>query len=276
MRGMVALLESKYMKLQEILMEMNTVVIAFSGGVDSTFLLKVALDTLGRENVLAVTADSETYPFEELEDAVKLAKQLGAKHEVIQTSELDIPGYSENTSNRCYFCKKSLFEHLVPIMQAHKYQNIAFGLIADDIGEHRPGIKAAREYNVRGPLQEADLYKSEIRELSQQMGLPTWDKPSFACLSSRIAYGEKITIEKLTRIDRSEQVIRSLGIRQVRVRTHGEIARIEVEPKEMAQLLAYRQEITAKLQKFGYTYVTMDLTGYKSGSMNKVLKEAER
>ncbi|WHY68109.1 ATP-dependent sacrificial sulfur transferase LarE [Neobacillus sp. SuZ13] len=270
------MLDLKYTKLQEILKEMRTVVIAFSGGVDSTFLLKAALDTLGRENVLAVTADSETYPFEELQEAIKLTEQLGARHEVIQTSELNIPGYSENTSNRCYFCKKSLFEHLVPIMEEGNYSNVAFGLIADDLGEHRPGTKAAREYNVRGPLQEADLYKSEIRELSQQMGLPTWDKPSFACLSSRIAYGEHITIEKLKKIDKSEQAIRAIGIRQVRVRTHGEIARIEVEPQEMQRLLENHQEITAKLQEFGYTYVTMDFIGYKSGSMNKVLQQAER
>ncbi|SEA34637.1 uncharacterized protein SAMN05421743_10480 [Thalassobacillus cyri] len=268
------MLNHKLEKLEEILKDMQTVVIAFSGGVDSTFLLKVALDTLGRENVLAVTADSETYPLEELQEAKQLAAQLDARHEVIETSELNIPGYSENTANRCYFCKKSLFEHLIPIMKEQGYKNIAFGLIADDLGEHRPGTKAAREYNVRGPLQEADLYKNEIRELSQQMGLRTWDKPSFACLSSRITYGEEITIEKLRRIDKSEQVVRSTGIRQVRVRTHGEIARIEVEPQDMPVLLQHHSEITAKLQEFGYTYVTMDLSGYKSGSMNKTLQQA--
>ncbi|MBM7554477.1 ATP-dependent sacrificial sulfur transferase LarE [Thalassobacillus pellis] len=268
------MIEHKFQKLEEILIEMETVVIAFSGGVDSTFLLKVAIDTLGRERVLAVTADSETYPFEELQEAKQLATQLHARHEIIETSEINIPGYAENTSNRCYFCKKSLFEHLIPIMKQQGYKNIAFGLIADDLGEHRPGTQAAREYNVRGPLQEANLYKSEIRELSQQMGLRTWDKPSFACLSSRITYGEEITIEKLRRIDWSEQVIRATGIRQVRVRTHGEIARIEVEQEDIPVLLKHHDEITSKLQEFGYTYVTMDLSGYKSGSMNKTIKKA--
>ncbi|MDQ0219552.1 ATP-dependent sacrificial sulfur transferase LarE [Peribacillus cavernae] len=266
------MLQDKYGKLQEILTEMETVVIAFSGGVDSTFLLKAALDTLGPDNVLAVTADSETYPFEELEEAKRLAIFLKARHEIIETSELSIPGYSENTPNRCYFCKKSLFEHLIPIMEKHQYKNIVFGLIADDMGEHRPGTQAAKEHNVRGPLQEANLFKNEIRELSQEMGLPTWDKPSFACLSSRIAYGEQITIEKLKRVDQSEQFIRGLGVRQVRVRTHGEMARIEVEPHAMSTLLEHHTQIVTKLKEFGYTYVTMDLIGYKSGSMNQILQ----
>lgn len=269
------MLQEKYKKLQQILTEMETLVIAFSGGVDSTFLLKVAIDTLGYDNVLAVTADSETYPFEELEEAKRIADLLKARHEIIETSELNIPGYSENTPNRCYFCKKSLFEHLIPIMEKHRYKNVVFGLIADDLSEHRPGTQAAKEYNVRGPLQEANLFKSEIRELSQEMGLPTWDKPSFACLSSRIAYGEQITIEKLKRVDRSEQYIRGLGIRQVRVRTHGEMARIEVEPENMGTLLKHHTQIVSKLKEFGYSFVTMDLIGYKSGSMNQILQVAK-
>lgn len=272
-KRVIAVIEEKYQKLQDLLREMETIVLAFSGGVDSTFLLKAALDTLGPDKVLAITADSETYPFAELQEAIELAQSLGAQHEIIQTSELEIPGYAENTSNRCYFCKKSLFEHLVPIMKERGYKNLAFGLIADDLGEHRPGTKAAKEFNVRGPLQEADLYKSEIRELSQACGLPTWDKPSFACLSSRIAYGEHITMEKLRKVDQSEQFIRAFGIRQVRVRTHGEIARIEVEPRDMQKVWEHHQEITAKLQELGYTFVTMDLTGYKSGSLNKSLQE---
>ncbi|WP_163582512.1 ATP-dependent sacrificial sulfur transferase LarE [Gracilibacillus saliphilus] len=263
--------EQKHQKLVSILQEMKQVVVAFSGGVDSTFLLKVAVDTLGVDNVLAVTADSETYPTSELEEAKRLAEHIGARHQVIETSELAIPGYTENDKNRCYFCKNSLFEHLVPIMKEKGFQNIVYGVIADDMSEYRPGMRAAKEQGVRGPLQEADLYKEEIRELSKQMSLPTWDKPSFACLSSRIAYGETITKAKLTKVEKSEAFLKTIGIRQVRVRTHEEIARIEVEPQDMQKLLANHQRVTEKLQSYGYKFVTMDLVGYKSGSMNRAL-----
>lgn len=266
----------KYKKLQSILREMDTVVVAFSGGVDSTFLLKAAVDTLGVNNVLAVTADSETYPSTELLEARELAERMGVAHQVIETSELAIPGYTENDRNRCYFCKSSLFDHIFPILEKHGFNNVVYGVIADDMNEFRPGMKAAKERGVRGPLLEANLFKEEIRELSKEFDLPTWDKPSFACLSSRIAYGEKITIEKLTKVERAESYLKSLFIRQVRVRTHGEIARIEVEPLDMHTIMNHHEEIVQRLQQIGYKYVTLDLVGYKSGSMNSSLEISKK
>jgi len=272
--GMKPVSLTKYEQVKDILRSMDSVVVAFSGGVDSSLLLKAALDALGSERVLAVTADSETYPTREMEEATRIAKQLGARHRIIHTSELDIPGYKENTPNRCYFCKQNLFQHLQEFLTKEGYTHIVYGLIADDMGEHRPGYKAAVELGVRGPLQEAGLFKDEIRELSQQFGLPTWDKPSFACLSSRIAYGEVITQAKLTRVDRAESYIMSLGIRQVRVRTHDNIARIEVEADDMPKLLQHREQVMDALVSYGYTFVTVDLGGYKSGNLNKMLEKS--
>lgn len=263
----------KEQRLKQILLKMERIIIAFSGGVDSTYLLKVALDTLGKENVLAVTADSESFPKTELLETIRLAELLNAHHQIIQMSELEIPGYAENDSNRCYFCKKGLFEKLYPILVKKGYHNLTFGLIKDDLGEHRPGVKAAMEYNVLGPLAEAEMTKEDIRIRSKELDLDTWDKPSLACLSSRIAYGEKITIEKLTQVDRAEQYIKGLGIKQVRVRVHKEIARIEVEPLDMMHLLEHSEQVSMYLKTLGHQYITMDLRGYKSGSMNQMLQQ---
>lgn len=264
-------LEEKHAHLRRILAELRSVVIAFSGGVDSTLLLKAALDVLGPERVLAVTADSETYPSRERREATRIAESLGAAHRIVESSELSVPGYAANNRDRCYFCRHNLFEYLLPIAAEVGFDHVAYGLIADDLGDFRPGVRAAIERGVRGPLQEAGFTKSEVRELSRRLELPTWNKPAFACLSSRVAYGERITKEKLTMIDQAEELLRSLGFAQVRVRMHNDVARIEVEPEEIARLVEKRAEILQALRSFGFRFVTVDLAGYESGSMNRSL-----
>lgn len=265
------MLQDKYEHLKSILRDLESVIVAFSGGIDSTLLLKVSLDILGSENVLAITANSESYPQSELKAAIAIANEIGAPHKIIDTSELNIPGYSNNDKDRCYYCKNGLFEEIKPVLDQIGFKNVVYGLIADDINEYRPGARAAKEQGVKGPLQEAGLYKSEIRELAQMLNLSNWNKPSLACLSSRIAYGEKITLQKLTKIELSERYLIDLGVKQVRVRTHGDIARIEVEPEEMDLIIQHNESIAEKLKIFGYKYVSLDLLGYKTGSMNKAL-----
>jgi len=252
---------------------MGRVLIAYSGGVDSTFLLKVAVDTLGKENVLAVTAKSPTYQLTELKGAAKNAKKIGARHLIIMTNEFKNANFASNPVDRCYYCKDELFAKLKKIA---KKENIPFVLDAsniDDEYDYRPGARAKKEHGVRSPLQEAGFSKKDIRRFSKRLGLGTWDKPQMACLASRLPYGERIELDKLKRIERAEDFLRKLGLGQVRVRCHGHIARIEVPIKETK--LLYNDDINGKIIKkfkgLGFVYVTLDLEGYRTGSLNEVL-----
>jgi len=274
----VNLIQQKYQSLQHILCEMGGVVIGYSGGVDSTFLLRVASELLGH-NALAVIGRSETYPTREFEEAVRLAESFGARYRVVKTEETDILKFKENPPNRCYFCKMELFGKLAAIAREEGLHWVADGTIVDDVGDFRPGMRAKNESGVRSPLLEAGLTKREVRELSRTLGLPTWDKPSFACLSSRFPYGFGITKENLMKIDAAETLLRDLGFRSFRVRHHDDkTARIEVGKEEIKRLLddELREKVVARLKELGFTYVTLDLQGYRTGSMNEVLPASEK
>ena len=273
MIGTTMKLEKRLEELESIIAPYGSALVAFSGGVDSSLALAVAGRALPKGRVLAVTSNNETYLPSELGQAEAFAHSLGVEHLVVNTRELDDPNYAKNPTNRCYFCKSTLYSDLAKIAEEKDYACVVDGANKDDEGDYRPGRKAAKELGVVSPLAMVGLGKAEVRELARFLDLPTWDKPALACLSSRFPYGQEITPEKLAQVARAEEFMRSRGYRQVRVRHHGEIARLEVGPDELERAFEEREEISTELKAAGFLYVTLDLGGYKSGSLNAVLKQ---
>ena len=266
-------LEAKFEQVLGLIRAMRRVIVAFSGGVDSTVVLKVALEALGRENVLAATGVSPSLPQRELQSVKELAEILSAPLELIQTSEMDSPNYTANPSNRCYYCKTELYSKLTELAAAKNYNTILNGLNLDDTGDHRPGMSAAKEWNIRSPLLEARLSKADVRALANRLNLPNWEKPALACLSSRIPYGTAVTIQSLSQIERAEDFLRDHGFANLRVRHHTNLARIEVDCDDLPRLLEepLRTSLINHFKQLGYTYVTLDLQGFRSGSGNETL-----
>jgi uncharacterized protein len=272
--------QSKLAQLREIVASTRSAVVAFSGGVDSTFVAAVARDVLG-DRALAVTGISPSVPAAEIQEAKELAREIAIAHELIDTHEIDNPYYVNNSPDRCFHCKDELYGLLSSLARERGFDNVLDGCNLDDTSDFRPGRRAAADHGVRSPLVDARLTKAEIRELSRERGLPTWDKPAMACLASRIPYGTPVTVENLSRVGQAEQYIRSLGVRQVRVRHHvlpsgDPVARIETDDTGMNTILPQRQQIADHLKSLGYLYVTLDLAGYRSGSLNEALERKRR
>lgn len=263
-------MNEKYERLKEYMKSLGSAAVAFSSGVDSTFLLKAAKAALG-DNVIAVTAKSRSFPKRELNEAVNFCKENNIRHIIFESEELSIDGFRQNPVNRCYLCKKEIFKKIKEIADENNIACVAEGSNTDDDGDYRPGLIAVKELGIKSPLRHVGFTKREIRELSKRLGLPTWNKQSFACLATRFVYGEEITEKKLDMVDRSEQLLLDMGFHQLRVRIHGNIARIEVMPDEFEKLIKNREDIYTRLKSFGFDYVTMDLQGYRTGSMNETV-----
>ena len=270
-------MSDKQEELEKLLESYKRVAVAFSSGVDSTYLLKMARKVLG-ENVIAVTASSCSFPKRELEEAKTFCRENGIRHIVVESEELDIDGFRQNPKNRCYLCKHELFEKIRSIAKENGIETVVEASNTDDDGDYRPGLVAVKELGIESPLRHVGLSKKEIREYSKELGLPTWNKQSFACLSSRFVYGETISEEKLAMVDQAEQLLLDMGFHQLRVRIHDKLARIEVQPSEFEKIMQEenRTKIFHKLKQYGFTYVTLDLQGYRTGSMNETLSAEER
>jgi pyridinium-3,5-biscarboxylic acid mononucleotide sulfurtransferase len=264
--------QAKLQQLQQTLRDLKSCAIAYSGGLDSTFLIKVAYDTLGK-NAIAVTATSSTYPKRELQDAKLFAKTIGIPHVIIHSEELDINKFSRNPPDRCYYCKRELFKKIKQIAQKRHLNAVLDGSNADDTFDYRPGARARTELGVRSPLYEVGLSKQEIRDLSQSLHLKSSDKPQLACLASRFPYGTKITKERLKQVEAAEEYLFSLGIKQSRVRYHDHIARIEVASDDFPTIISHEKQIIKHFKTLGFTYITLDLEGYRTGSLNEVLNQ---